>query len=200
MEQLQKEMLQKDQKIEEYKKLVDHLQTRIEKLETTVDELSNFLVECRRVFSKEKNMTKSTHKTCTYEWVIPFELFEHERQFSDTFYTAATPFCFQLCTYLKNNGLNISLHRCRGVNDNETRRIRSSLRDFICIIYMVSRDGKLKMKEGDFNDAISDFNVGANYQRSIGSGWEDFLDGEHLSDWLIKDRLHIFCRIDLKRE
>ena len=191
-------MLQKDQKIEEYKKLVDHLQARIEKLETTMDELSNFQFECRRVFRKEKNITKSTHKTCTYEWVIPFELFGHERQFSDTFYTASTPFCFQLCADLENNGLNIFLHRCRDVNDNETGRIRSSLGGFICIIYMISKGGKLKMREGDFNQMISEFNVGANYQRSIGGGWKDFLDGESLSNWLIKNRLHIFCRIDLK--
>ena len=193
-------MLQKDQKIEEYKKLVDHLQTRVEKLETAMDELSDFQFECERVFRKEKNMTKSTHKTCTYEWVIPFELFEHKLQYSDTFYTASTPFCFQLSSRLENNRLNIFLHRCRGVSDNESGRIKSSLGSFICIIYMISRGGKLKMREGDFNLMISEFNVGADYQRSIGGGWEDFLDGESLSDWLVKGRLHIFCRIDLKRK
>ena len=198
MEQLQKEMLKKDHKIEEYKKLVDHLQTCVEDFQATVDELLSRLYKYDKIIRKEENMAKSTHKTSTHEWVVPFEAFEHGEQFSDSFYTASTTFCFQLCAYLKNNELCIYLHRCRGVNDNEMGRIQSSLDRFMFIIYVISRDDKLKRKEGSFG--TSGFNIGANYQRSIGSGWSDFLNGESLPDWLIKGRLHIFCRIDLKKE
>ena len=200
MEQLQKEMLKKDHKIEEYKKLVDHLQTCVEEFQTTIDGLLSRMNEYDRVIKKEKDMATSTLKTSTYEWVVPFESLKHGKHFSDSFYTASTIFCFQLCAYLENNRLSIYLHRCRGVNDNETGRIKPSLDSFMFIIYMIRRDGKLQMREGSFNLRISDFNIKSNYQRSIGSGWSDFLNGESLPDWLIKGRLHIFCRIDLKKE
>ena len=200
MEQLQKEMLKKDHKIEEYKKLVDHLQTCVEDFQATIDELLSRMYEYDGIIRKEENMAKSTHKTSTYEWVVPFESLEHGKQFSDSFYTASTTLCFQLCAYLENNGLSIYLHRCRGVNDYEMGRIQSSLDNFMFIIYIISRDDKLKMKEGSFNLGTSGFNIGANYQKRVGSGWSDFLDGESFPDCLIKGRLHIFCRIDLKKE
>ena len=202
MEQLQREMLKKDQKIEEYKKLVDHLQTHVEKFQATMDELSNRLLECERIANsgKEEKMTKSTRKTCTYEWVTPFQLLEHGEQRSDFFYPASKTFCFQLSACLENNKLTIYLHRCRGVNDIEIGRIRSCLSGFMFTIYVINRNGKLKMKESDCNYKNLDFNVGANYQRSRGNGWTDFLDGENMLDWLIKSRLHIFCRIDPERE
>ena len=147
MEQLQKEMFKKDHKIEEYKKLVDHLQTCVEDFQATIDELLSRMYEYDGIIRKEENMAKSTHKTSTYEWVVPFESFEHGKQFSDSFYNASTTFCFQLCAYLENNGLSIYLHRCRGVNDYEMGRIQSSLDNFMFIIYIISRDDKLKMKE-----------------------------------------------------
>ena len=199
MEQLQKEMLKKDHKIEEYKKLVDHLQTCVEDFQATIDEILSRMYEYDGIIRNEENMAKSTHKTSTYEWVVPFESFEHGKQFSDSFYNASTTFCFQLCAYLENNGLSIYLHRCRGVNDYEMGRIQSSLDNFKFIIYITSRDDKLKMKEGNFK-LTSGFNIGANCQRSIGSGCSDFLDGESFPAWLIKGRLHIFCRIDLNKE
>ena len=192
-------MLKKDQKIEEYKKLVEHLQTHVEKFQTTMDELSNRLLECERIASlgKEENLTRSTHKTCTYEWVISYsELLEHEIEFSDIFYTVSTTFCFELSAGLENDTLFINLHRCRGVNDNKIGKIKSLLCGFMFTVYVIGRNGKLKVKEGNFNHKDLDFNVGANYQRSLGNGWRDFLDGERILDWLIKGRLHIFCRID----
>ena len=202
MEQLKIELLKKDREIEEYKKLVGQLQTRVEKFQTTMNELSNRLLQCERIvsFGKEENLTKSTQKTCTHEWVISYnELLGHEIKFSDIFYTVSTTLCFELSAGMENDKLMINLHRCRGVNDNEMGKIKSLMCGFMFTIYVIGRNGKLKVEEGNFDYEDLDFNVGANYQRSLGNGWRDFLDGERILDWLIKGQLHIFCRIDLRK-
>lgn len=160
------------------------------------------MLECEKIinFEKEKNKAKSTHKASTYEWVVPLEILKNGPQSSETFYTATTPFCFQLSAYLENNKLAINLHRRRGINDNEIGKVKSSLPEFKFIMYVISRDGKVKVNQSDFNHRDFDFDVAARDEQSKGNGWQDFLNGQRLLDWLIKGRLHIFCRIDLKLE
>ena len=202
MDQKRTSNLQKDKKLEEYKNLVDHLQADVKKFQITIDQLFNRILECERIikFEKEKNEAKSTQKASTYEWVVPLEILKQGQQSSNKFYTASTPFCFQLSAYLENNKLAINLHRCRGINDNEIGKVKSSLQGLKFVIYVISKDGKVKMNQKYFNHRDFDFDVAAKYEQSKGNGWQDFLNGERLLDWLIKGRLHIFCRIDLRLE
>ena len=159
-------------------------------------------MECEKTinFEKEKNKTISTQKASTYEWVVSLEILKHGQQSSERFYTASTPFCFQLSAYLENNKLAINLHRCRGKNDNEIGKVKSSLTGFKFIIYVISKDGKVKMNQEYFNHRDFNFDVAARREQSKGNGWQDFLNGDRLLDWLMKGRLHIFCRIDLRLE
>ena len=159
-------------------------------------------MECEKTinFEKEKNKTISTQKASTYEWVVSLEILKHGQQSSERFYTASTPFCFQLSAYLENNKLAINLHRCRGKNDNEIGKVKSSLTGFKFTIYVISKDGKVKMNQEYFNHRDFNFDVAARREQSKGNGWQDFLNGDRLLDWLMKGRLHIFCRIDLRLE
>ena len=106
----------------------------------------------------------------------------------------------QLSACVEYNKVAFHWHQCKCIDDNEIGKVKSSLPQFKFIIYVISRAGKVKLDQRDFNFHDFDFDVGPKYEQSKGNGLQDVLDGKHLLDWLIKGRLHIFYRTDLRFE
>ena len=88
------------------------------------------------------------------------------------------------------------LYRCRGKNDNPGK-IVTILPRHTCRVYLVNISGDVFSQILGFPSG-SNLNIGAAYQRSRGRGYDDFFEAStsNWNEWVIKDHLHLICKLE----
>ena len=163
-------------------------------LETTIQQSINRLELCEKNTRNNCQIVTSL-KDAAYEWVINFSKLKECKQYSGLFYVVLLPFSFELSAVCVNNRLEVWLHRYRGKTERQVGTIVCSLQNFVFVIYVIGRDGRMKSRR--MHCETMKLNVNGGCDRSLANGWPDFLLARDWRQWLTNNNLHIFCRVEL---
>lgn len=193
----------------------NQLQTAVSQIFSRLEENHNKFNEAGRYFrqleqcvkdieaeqKKQKEATKRFNDKITnislpissvHQWVISIGSFIHSIRFSDPFYLAATPLCFQLSVKWENDQLRLTLYRRRGKNDTPRGSpMNICLANVVCNVYVFGADGLMYQMK-----ITPTLNFPSTSDRVELSTSCTVLESKPWSPkWLINGQLHVFCDI-----
>lgn len=166
------------------------LQAQVNSLETLVKDMSS-----QGKYSADKN---SYEEVETFKWTISVDPLKIREHYSKPFYLSSSPFLLQMSAYIQGQRLQIWLYRCRGKNDTPAGKILTNFSKYKSLVYLVNASGNVFGSDSGFDKNDSHLNIGASYERSKGTGWDDFFKAStsNWNDWVINKHLHIFCKLE----
>ena len=197
LDQLQTSVSKNEQEINNHKKTIANLTNTITELQTTVDKLQTLVTDILWQAKISASMN-SNEEFETFKWIISINKLKQCEQYSKQFYITQAPFLLQMSAAITGCRLETWLFRCRGKND-KAGKILSKFCDYRCVMYLVNEAGEVYVNTINFPKNDTYLNVGAVYEKSKGRGWEDFFktSPSNWHEWIIKNHLHFFCKLEL---
>lgn len=195
LNELEISVRKKEKEIDDHKKTIANLTSAVTQLQTTVNNLQELVgdISSQVKILADKN---SNEEFGIFKWIIPVHELKQCEQYSEPYYITSGPFLLQLSAAIKGKKLEVWLYRCRGKNDI-AGKIATIPRIYRCIVYLVNISGNVFSRSMEFRTG-SDLNIGAAYQRSRGTGYDDFFktSTSNWNEWVIKDHLHLICKLE----
>ena len=184
---LENSVKEKNQEVENYKNRIVKLESVVNTLETSLEQLSNSKICFNEVFQMKFNVLCS--EIIRYEWIVSFDELEFGEVLSDCFYLVEMPLKkFQIRANLFNNALKIWINALSTGNYSNNYKIEDQL-----VVCLAGRDGKIQKEIVSLNS--SSFQKYSSEYKSKGYGWDEFLKpvSEIKEKWAIDRKLHLFC-------
>ena len=186
--------------MESLKQKVAELEGVVNKLGNSLEQLPNSINPFHEPFQLKLNVLCS--QAMTYDWTISFDALVLAEVLSEFFYPANLPsVCFQMSANILDNSLRVWIRRCRGKNDSKSGKVLFSAKgDFGFEFYLAGVDRRVKKRSLAVSGGHSGFVIGNGYDRSIGNGWNQFLNSlsTKKEKWVIDNKLHLYCKFEFK--
>ena len=187
IDELRTTIAKKDEEIIGCRKAIDRLQTSVQQLTCQLEKSQkNANMDSAKLSALQNKADELPFSPLAYRWLVPFTPGQDQK--SEVFGLPLIRYRFYLSVrYLQDGSFCVDLIIYRGYPVEPCRRIDGELSCFSIKLYLIGQTNDKSTEKIFVNEIFNDYR-----DRTVSLK----ADGINIIEWVINNKLHIFCKIN----